>query len=878
MPDYLLQTRRPQGDFQEGAAILAIPFGPIRGKSEASALPRCTVGFSRMAAGPGIVYCCPGSSAEELEYAGSALSEPLMDKRRTEHLISVPNSPAPGGAKREGVVRAEVLLRTPEADLNEAQRLAHIGNWSWDAATDAVIASAELYRIFGLDPAAGKFPAYKEQRGTLYPVESWDRLNAAVEQTLRTGDGYELDLEARRREQQIWITTRGELVRDAKGRIVGMRGTVQDITERKRAEELLRESRDQIRLISDAVPVLISYVDTERRYRSCNHAYTKWFGLSHDEVIGRTMEEVVGKAAWKTIGPHVEEALAGEVVDYEAHAHYKTGPRWIHAVYTPHHDAQGRVLGIIVMVNDITEHKRAEQALRESEERYRYLFESIDEGFCVIEMIFDQKQKPVDYRFVEVNPAFEKQAGMHGATGKRMLEFVSHIEPHWLENYGRVAMTGEPIRFADEYKSLGSWFDVYAFRVGHPESRRVAVIFNNITQRKKSEIALRESEERFRMMADNISQLAWICDQLGNAIWYNQRWYDYTGTTFDEMRGGGWQRVQHPEHTERVAVNLRRSRETGEVWEDTFPLRGKDGKYRWFLSRALPIRDEQGKIVRWFGTNTDITELREAEAQLAAANEQLASRAKQLDTLVQQRTAKLSETIGELEAFSYSVSHDMRQPLRAMQQYSGILLKDFAADLPPEAQRYLGRIAAGANRMDRLIQDVLTYSRVTRDEVKMEPVDLNKLVCEVVEQYPGFHRPAAEFWVQEPLLPVLGSEAVLAQAISNLFGNAVKFVPPGTKPQIRVWTDPRVSGQTGEPDRVRLWVEDNGIGIAPEHQRRIWEIFERVHPPGKYEGTGIGLSIVRKAVERSGGKAGVESEPGKGSRFWIELPAASPET
>src|SRR5688572_14924297 len=128
----------------------------------------------------------------------------------------------------------------------------------------------------------------------------------------------------------------------------------------------------------------------------------------------------------------------------------------------------------------IPSHANAEEKLRRSEERYRSLFESIDEGFCVIEVLFDGMTKPVDYLFLEVNPAFEKQAGMQGATGRRMLEFVSEIEPHWLENYGRVALTGEPIRFANEYKSLGSWFDVYAFPAGAPWSHKVAVLFNNI--------------------------------------------------------------------------------------------------------------------------------------------------------------------------------------------------------------------------------------------------------------------------------------------------------------------------------------------------------------------------------------------------------------
>lgn len=171
---------------------------------------------------------------------------------------------------------------------------------------------------------------------------------------------------------------------------------------------------------------------------------------------------------------------------------------WTFSRAIPLLDDRGEIIEWFGAATDVSERRRAEAALRASEERYRSLFDSIDEGFCVIEVLFDETHRPVDYLFHEVNPAFESQAGMHNVTGKRMLEFVSDIEPHWLENYGRVAVTGLPIRFAAEYKSLASWFDVYAFRVGEAGSNRVAVLFNNITQRQRAEEALRASEERAR--------------------------------------------------------------------------------------------------------------------------------------------------------------------------------------------------------------------------------------------------------------------------------------------------------------------------------------------------------------------------------------------
>ena len=414
-------------------------------------------------------------------------------------------------------------------------------------------------------------------------------------------------------------------------------------------------------------------------------------------------------------------------------------------------DDQGRFAGLATVSRDITERKRAEEALRASEERYRSLFESIDEGFCVIEMIFDGNQRPVDYRFIEVNPAFERQAGMHDALGKRMLEFVSEIEPHWLENYGRVALTGEPMRFAEEYKSLGSWFDVYAFRVGEPQSRRVAVLFNNITKRKDAE------------------------------------------------------------------ASLLRSR-----------------------------------------------------AALSVANEELAVRARQLDQTIEQRTAELRETIQQLETFSYSIVHDMRAPLRSMRSFAGFLQQRYTEKLDPPARDYVRRIMDSAARMDALITDVLSYSKVSRGAADLAPVNLDRLVPEIIEQYPNLHEMTSAIQVERPLPNVVGNTALLSQVFSNLLGNALKFVPEGRSPQVRVRSETNHKF-------VRIWVEDNGIGVPPEHRERIFSLFQRLQRPGQYAGTGVGLAIVKRAVERMGGATGVESAGGSGSRFWIDLPLGIPE-
>ncbi len=278
--------------------------------------------------------------------------------------------------------------------------------------------------------------------------------------------------------------------------------------------------------------------------------------------------------------------------------------------------------------------------------------------------------------------------------------------------------------------------------------------------------------------------------------------------------------------------------------------RRKDGTLFDISLTVSPIRNGRGEVIGASKIARDITDQRRASEKLEQA--------------VQERTASLQEAIAQMEEFSYTVSHDLRAPLRGMQTYSKALLEDFSQQLGPEGTHYVHRLLENANRLDKMILDVLTFSRFGRAELKMERVCLSKLVGALVDQL--LQGSSAEIQLK-PLEDVLGHEPSLTQAISNLLSNAVKFARPGVRPRVKIWTQ----RQNGE---VRLWIEDNGIGIEPRYQHRLFNLFERIHPKLKYEGTGVGLAIVRKAAERMGGQVGVDSDGVNGSRFWIQLPAA----
>ncbi|HEY9617953.1 MAG TPA: PAS domain S-box protein, partial [Microcoleaceae cyanobacterium] len=419
-------------------------------------------------------------------------------------------------------------------------------------------------------------------------------------------------------------------------RVIGISTVCEEITERIQVEGALRQSEQRFRHMADNAPMMIWVTD---QVGCCTYLSQSWY-----EFTGQTEATGLGFGWLEAVHPTDRELAKHtflkanqhhEPFQIEYRLQRQDGTyRWAIDAAKPWFAETGEFKGYIGSVIDISDRKQAEEALRLSEERYRTLFESMTEGFCVVELLFDQHDRPYDYRFLEINPVFEQQTGLKQAQGKTARELLPNLESHWFTIYGQVALTGEPIQFESGSDVMNRWFEVSAFRTGPVESRRVAILFKDISQRKQAERERQESETRFRTLADNISQFAWMADERGEIFWYNQRWFDYTGATLEEMQGWGWQKVHHPEHLDRVIKKINRCFATGEIWEDTFPLRGHDGQYRWFLSRAIPVRDAQGRVLRWFGTNTDITDRKQVEEALQHSEERYRYLAEAIPQLV----------------------------------------------------------------------------------------------------------------------------------------------------------------------------------------------------------------------------------------------------
>ena len=341
----------------------------------------------------------------------------------------------------------------------------------------------------------------------------------------------------------------------------------------------------------------------------------------------------------------------------------------------------------------------------------------------------------------------------------------------------------------------------------------------------------------------------WVLDATAHVVKVNPRVCEMLGYPASEMIGASLTDFLFPEDIPSVRELFERRRR-GVSEQADVRFQAKDGSEIWTLVAARPVFDERGEFQGVLDMLTDITQRKRAEEQLAH--------------IVHERTDRLHEIAREMELFSYSMAHDLRAPLRAMQGLSRVVLEDFGDCLPEEGREHLLRLAASANRMDRLILDVLHYSHLVRGELPLQEVDVQRLIEDMVSNFPDLQAARHNIQVEGPLPPVLANSAALTQVVSNLLTNAVKFVAPNVVPHVRIWGEANGA-------QVRLSFKDNGIGIPSKAQKKIFGLFQRLHPPDAYDGTGIGLAIVKKATERMGGQVGLESEPGKGSVFWLAL-------
>ncbi|WP_072015974.1 PAS domain S-box protein [Leptolyngbya sp. KIOST-1] len=652
--------------------------------------------------------------------------------------------------------------------------------------------------------------------------------------------------------------------------------------ERARAEAALRESEARFRTVTATVPQLIWTATPDGQVDYMSEQWADYVGLSPEQLYGWNWQQVTHPEDLpNTVRDWRNCIESGEPVDIKHRFRHRTGEwRWQLVRGVPVKDATGAITKWVGTCTDIQDEVDIKEALRESEAKYRSLFDSIDEGFCIIEVLFDAAGKAFDYRFLEANAALERQTGLKDVIGKTMREFAPNMEAYWYESYGEVALTGIPKRFENTAQELGRFYDVYAFRMGEPHEHKVAVLFNDISDRKRAEQDLRESEEWARIAIQVAKLGGWRLHLDTELVEMDERMGEIWGEPKDAVMIPLPQVLErmHPGDRDRVAAAVSAAidpQSTG-TYEIEYRIVWNDGTERWVLAKGQAQFEGEGecrRTVDFFGTLLDITDRKQAEVE----REHLLKR--------EQSAREDAEQANRIkDEFLAVLSHELRSPLNPILGWSTLLLggKLDAA----KTSHALTTIQRNAKLQSELIEDLLDVSRILRGKLNLNvaPVNLaNKIrgAMETVQLAAEAKAINLQFTIldfglknesppnaesQTSDVMVWGDSTRLQQVVWNLLSNAVKFTPEGGQVDIQL---ERVDSF------AQITVTDTGQGISPDFLPYMFDYFRQADgtTTRKFGGLGLGLAIVRHLVELHGGTVSANSSgEGQGATFTIRLP------
>ena len=764
---------------------------------------------------------------------------------------------------------------------------------------------------------------------------------------------------------------------------------------RKQAEDSQRETNEYLENLFSYANAPIIVWDTKYRITRFNPAFELLTGRKAEEVIGYSIEVLFPVDLVKSSMRLIHKAQQGERLEIEEIniVHVDGTIKTVLWNSAPMFSTDGQTITeVIAQGQEITDRKKAEDSLRETNDYLENLFSYANAPIIV----WDTKSM-----ITRFNPAFEL------LTGRKAEEVIGHsieilfpidlVESSMAliqkaQNGARLEIEEINIVHVDGSIKTVLWNSAPMFSVDGQTIIEVIAQGQDITERKMAEDAMYESEDRFRTMANAIPQLSWIAHADGFIFWYNQRWYEYTGTTPEQMEGWGWQRVHDPVVLPSVLEKWTYSIGTGESFDMEFPLLGADGKFRTFLTRVMPMKDSAGRIIQWFGTNTDITELKQAETALKLlsseleiiidsipglvfykdvnnhylrvnkymcdaygkskkqmegihlnelhTNEQsqayydadlrviksrtselnidepweteiglrwvntskvpymdqngevvgvigvsmdvterkLAERElevyrKHLEELVTERTADLAvanhnleRSNKELEEFAYVASHDLQEPLRMVSSYTQLLERRYKDKLDQDANDFIQYAVDGASRMQKLINDLLDYSRVSSQGREFSKVDISQVLGNAVSNLQNLISDNLALVTNEDLPVINIDESQIIRVFQNLIENGIKYKKKTELPKIHIACKKK-------NNLYEFSVRDNGIGIDMQYHDRIFIIFQRLHKKDEFPGTGIGLSVTKRIIERHGGTIWFDSKKEVGTTFYFTIPA-----
>jgi PAS domain S-box-containing protein len=629
-------------------------------------------------------------------------------------------------------------------------------------------------------------------------------------------------------------------------------GTMVDITERKRAVELLKESEERFRGVFESNMLGTLFWDANGDIIAANDAFLEIVGYSREDLIS-------GVLKWKELTPpkydKIDEeklkelAKRGKIDPFEKEYIHKSG-RLVPIIISAATLSGSNTSGVAIIL-DITQRKQTEEALRESRETYYYLYENSPvgmyhtkiDGSGIIE-INDSACEMLGFKKEEL---IGQPSAIRWADPNRRGEILKIMGEH-----------GVATNFdADILKKDGTIISCLLSMKIFKEEGYIEGFIVNITDRKRAEETLRESEARYRTLVENIPQGIFMKDHNYKWVSINENFARSLGVSPNDVVGKVDRDLFPAEIADKYHADDIRVLEKGQIeeFEEESIL---DGKRVWVNTIKTPVRDKSGEIVGLLGIFWDITERKLAQEEIRKLNFELEDR-------VVIRTAQLEASNRELEAFSYSVSHDLRAPLRHVSGYVELLNKHFHKDLSEKGQHYLNSIADSVRLMGKLIDDLLRFSRTGRVEMVRSVLDMDRIIHEVKDSICKDNTDRNIEWILGKLPSVYGDESMISLVWLNLLNNAVKFTVKRSNPRIEV-------GVNEEKKEWIFFVRDNGVGFDMQFAHKLFGVFQRLHPMEEYEGTGIGLANVRRIISRHGGRTWAQAEPDKGAIFNFSIP------
>ncbi len=888
--------------------------------------------------------------------------------------------------------QAEEALSESTRKLEEAQEMAHLGFWNWDVHTGEVEWSKEVYKIFCLDP-----DSFTPQINSILDLSPWpedynrnkELINQAVESHI-PGHYEQKFLRPDNSVGYYYSTFQGKY--DENGELDSIVGICLDITERKQAEQALRESEKKYRTLIQKIQAAIVVHDADSQIITCNTKSQELLGLTEDQLLGKTaidpdwhfLREDNSIMPPEEYPVNLVMATHQELRNYTVGVHRSDneGDIWTLVNADPVFGDKEVINQVIVTFIDITDRKKTEEELRQSEERFRRLAENARD-------VIYRMSLP-DRKYEYVSPAAYSMFGYYPEefyTNPELFQQLSH--PNWhnyFEEQWINLLKGEmPPTY--EYQIIHKsgevrWLNQRNILVHSEDGSPIAIegIVTDITQRKQAEKDLRESEWRFREIFNNVLDGLYLLevteDGRFRTIEVNPALERLTGVPRSFSVGKTQEEIVGPEVAESVNEGYRHCVEAGHPIEGEKVLNLPTGK-RYFHSILIPARDQAGRIYRIIGISRDITERKEAEQKLKLLNfalnnvyheaylinekgcfhyvndescralgysreelltlnvadldpdfplerwsehwnfiiehghmvfeshhkkkdgqiypveisvnyfeynglgynlalarditdrkqaeEEIRQLNQELEQRVKERTSQLEAANKELEAFAYSVSHDLRAPLRGIDGFSQVLLEEYQGQIDKQGQNYLHRVRNAAQRMSQLIDDMLSLSRVSRIELSIQRVNLSAVVREISNSlFETQPERQVGFTIQDDII-VNGDRGLLRIVLENLIGNAWKFTSKQAKATIEF-------GMLQQEGKQVFFVRDNGAGFDMEYVEKLFGAFQRLHDSKEFSGTGVGLATVQRIVQRHGGRVWAEGEVDKGAIFYFTLP------